>query len=289
MKKGTKCFLSLLLVVISYGNSYAQDDLLKEIDSSKAAPEKISAEFKALKIVNLPSTKMAAKKELYFLVSHRFGDLSKGFDNFFGLDSAITNIAFAYGITNWLTMEASRSTYQKTYDVAAKYKIASQQSSGMPVNIVGYSNVTINSALDPDINPNFKDFDQRLTFTNEVLISRKFSDKLTLELVPMHIHQNYRNKLTEVNDQFAVGVGGRFKITKRLSVNAEYVKKMVSPTSNQYKDPLSLGLDIETGGHVFQLLFSNSQPMNPGTYVNNANGDWKKGNIFFGFNMYRSF
>lgn len=289
MRKQIKHFLCPLLVIIFSGNINAQEDLLKEIDSSKVVQNNVTAEYKALKIANLPSTKMATKKELYLLVSHRFGDLSKGVNNFFGFDSAITNIAFAYGATDWLTLEASRSTYQKTYDVAAKYKIASQKSSGMPVNIVGYNNLTINSALDPEIYTNFKDFDQRLTFTNEVLISRKFSEKLTLQLIPIYVHQNYRNKLTEVNDQFAVGVGGRFKISKRLSLNAEYVKRMVLPTSDQYKDPLSLGLDIETGGHVFQLLFSNSQTMNAGTYVNNANGNWAKGNIFFGFNMYRSF
>lgn len=289
MKKNRlKHFLSVLLLTV-FGLSFAQDDLLSEIDSAKTASEKVTTEFKALKIVNLPSTKMAANKELYFLVSHRFGDLSRGLDNFFGLDNAITNISFAYGVTDWLTLEASRSTYQKTYDISAKYKLLTQKTTGMPVNVVGYNDVTINSALDPAINPNFKDFNQRLTYTNQILISRKFSDKLTFELVPTYIHQNYTNKQLEVNNQFAMGIGGRYKITKRFSVNAEFVKKLVDPNFKEYLDPISLGFDLETGGHVFQLLFTNSQPMNAGAYINNANGNWATGKLFFGFNMYRSF
>lgn len=286
--KNTLKLLSFLLILIS-GYGFGQDDLLKEIDSISAKPQLVTTEFKALKIVNLPTTKMVNPKELYLLVSHRFGDISQGFDNFFGFDNAITNIAFAYGITPWLSLEVSRSTYHKTYDLSAKYKLAGQKTQGMPVNIVGYNNITINSALKNGVNTNFNSFNQRLTYTNQILISRKFNNRLTLQLVPTHIHQNYINAQLEVTDQIGMGLGGRYKITKRLSINAEYVKKLIDPNFKDYVSPLSLGLDIETGGHVFQLLLSNAQPMNAGAYINNANGNWETGRLFFGFNMYRSF
>jgi hypothetical protein len=151
---------------------------------------------------------------------------------------------------------------------------------------VGYNTIDINSGLKKDDYPKIE-FSDRLTYVNQLLISRKFSDKLSLELVPSYIHKNLYNQNTENDNQFTLSAGGRLKLTKRLSLNLEYGENFNKP--DFYNNPLSVGLDIETGGHIFQLIFTNSQSMTESGYLTNATGDWGKGDFFFGFNLYRVF
>lgn len=265
--------------------AYSQDDLLNSLDSTQVDGKTPVTAFKALQIVTLQSTKMAAKKEFYFVVSHRFGTVKDGFDSFFGLDNATTKLGGIYGVTDWLSVSLSRHTLNKMYETGLKYRLA-RQDDHFPVDIVGYSVADINSFLEKDQYPGLE-FKHRLTYVQQLLISRKFTEKLSFELVPSFIHKNLYNPDIERDNQFSLGGGGRYKITKRLSVNLEYMHNFDKP--DFYKNPLSVGLDIETGGHVFQLIFTNSQAMNESGNVTNAAGDWGKGDFFFGFNLYRVF
>lgn len=286
-----KYLLSCLLVFFAIGHASAQDDLLNQLDTVKSKEKEIEVSaFKGLQIGNMQSTKLAAKGEWYMLVSHRFGDLKEGFDNFFGLDNALTKIGGIYGVTNWLTLSASRHTYNKLYELTAKYKMANQEVDGFPVTIVGYNTMDINSALKTSEFPNLKSTD-RLAFTTQLLVSRKFNEKFSLEVAPIYVHKNLYDDVLEQKDLFLVGAGARYKIAKRMSVNLEYAARVSLPEEfvSPYHNPLTLGLDIETGGHVFQLVLSNSQPMNDVAVFSNTSGDWNGGSIYFGFNMYRSF
>ncbi|MEO5776106.1 MAG: DUF5777 family beta-barrel protein [Flavobacterium sp.] len=284
-----KIALSALLL-FAFTTVNAQDELMKELDSVPKGNEAASAAFKGLQICNMQSTKLAAKGEFYFLVSHRFGDLKNGINNFFGLDNALTKIGGIYGVTNWLSIGASRHTYQKTYELAIKYRLANQQVDGFPVTIVGYNTMDINSELDKKLYPGLK-FNNRLAFTSQVLVSRKFSNSFSGELAGIFVHKNLYDGLLDQKNIYLVGAGTRYKVAKRLSVNLEYAARLNLPegSSSPYKNPLTVGLDIETGGHVFQLVFSNSQPMNDVAIFSNAGGDWGKGSLYFGFNMYRVF
>ena len=285
-----KKFLSFVLVFFAVGYATAQDDLLDQLDAEKPTEKQIApAAFKGLQIGNMQSTKLPAKDEWYMVVSHRFGDLTNGFDNFFGLDNALTKIGGIYGATNWLSLGASRHTYNKTYEFSAKYKFANQVESGFPVTIVGYNTMDINSALKTTLYPNLK-FSNRLAYTSQLLISRKFSDSFSFEVAGIYVHKNLFEDSQELKDQYLVGAGGRYKLSKRLSVNLEYAAKVNRLASAPlYQDPITLGLDIETGGHVFQMVFSNCQPMNDVAVFTNATGNWNGGSVYFGFNMYRVF
>jgi hypothetical protein len=286
-----KDLLSLLLVTFSIGYASAQDDLLNQLDTVKSKEKEIEmSAFKGLQICNMQSTKLAAKGEWYMVVSHRFGDLTQGFDNFFGLDMAYTKIGGIYGLTNWLSIGASRQTHDKIYELTAKYKLANQETDGFPVTIVGYNTMDVNSALKTSLYPHLQ-FTDRLAFTTQLLVSRKFSEKFSFELAPIYVHKNLYDDVLEQKDLFLVGAGARYKIAKRLSVNLEYAARVITVEgfTSPYHNPLSVGLDIETGGHVFQLVVSNSQPMNDVAYFANTSGDWNGGSIYFGFNMYRSF
>jgi hypothetical protein len=263
----------------------AQDDLLTELDTVQAQDDYAAPAFKGLQIVTLQTTKLPAKKEFYFVVSHRFGSVKDGISEFFGMDMATTKLGGVYGITNWLAVNASRHTMLKVYEAGIKYRLA-RQTETFPFEIVGYNTVDINSLLDEEDYPKLE-FNDRLTYITQVLISRRLTDKISLELVPTYIHRNLYDPAIENDDQFALGAGGRVKIAKRLSLNVEYVYNADMP--DFYRNPLSVGLDVETGGHIFQLLFTNSQSMTEAGYITHAAGDWGEGDFFFGFNLYRVF
>lgn len=280
-----KRFFVTAVCFLGMATANAQEDLLSELDSTQVADTYATAPFKALQIVTLQTTKMAAKNEFYFVVSHRFGSVKDGISEFFGLDQATTKIGGIYGITDWLSVSASRHTLSKVYETGVKYRLA-RQSADFPVDIVGYNTIDINSALEEDDYPKLE-FADRLSYITQVLVSRKVNERLSLEVVPSYIHKNLYNPQLENDSQFSLGAGGRMKLTKRLSVNLEYMYNFDKP--DFYVNPLSVGLDIETGGHVFQLLFTNSQSMTESGYVTNGTGDWGKGDFFFGFNLYRVF
>jgi hypothetical protein len=286
-----KYFLGLVLMIFASGSVFAQDDLLNQLDSQQPTEKQIApAAFKGLQICNMQSTKLPAQGEWYMVVSHRFGDLTHGLDNFFGLDNALTKVGGIYGATNWLSLGASRQTYNKLYELTAKYKFANQIEDGFPVTIVGYNTMDINSELKKAANPGIK-FTNRLAYSTQLIISRKFSDSFSFEVAPIYVHKNLYDFSTEQKDQYFLGAGGRLKLSKRMSFNLEYAARMqvVEGFTSPYQNPLSVGLDIETGGHVFQLVFSNSQPMNDVAVFSNTTGNWNGGGIYFGFNMYRVF
>lgn len=266
----------------------AQDDLLKEIDTLSDANESVVAAFKSLKIVNLESTKLAAKGDLYLVIAHRFGYIDNGFDDFFGLDVANTRIQFVYGLTNGITIHASRSGFQKAYEVATKYRLAGQKKQGFPFEIVGFNSLSINTELDKTTLPKLE-FTDRLAYVNQILISRKFNDNLSLEIAPTHFHQNYVSNNSQDNSQFALGLGGRYKFSKRWSFNMDYAAHLNRASNSGFKNPLSVGFDLETGGHVFQMHFTNSQAMHESGYLGNTTGSWSDGQIAFGFNLIRVF
>lgn len=266
----------------------AQDDLLQEIDSTSHKKEMVTSAYKSLKIVNLESTKLAAKGDLYFVVAHRFGYFDKGFEDFFGLDNANTRLQFVYGLTNKISIQASRSGFHKAYDLAVKYQLLSQKNDGSPIEIVGFNSVTINTELDEVLLPKLQ-FEDRLSYVTQFLVSRKFNDNLSLEMAPTYFHENYVYDNNQENSQFAIGVGGRYKFTKRWSFNVDYAAHLNRASQSPFKNPLAIGFDLETGGHVFQMHFTNSQAMHETGYLGNTSGSWSKGQIAFGFNLIRVF
>ena len=269
------------------GTTSAQDDLLEELESSSNEEVFQYPAFKAMKIGNLQSTKVASKGDMYMYVSHRFGSLKDGISTFFGLDNANTKIQLAYGLFEGVQLSMSRESLRKTYAGALKFRLTSQ-SDNFPMNIVGYTMVNINSELSKERYPHML-FEDRLSYASQVLLSRRINNKLSVELAPTYVRQNLVLEKFQDHDQYALGFGGRFKLNKRLSFNLDYVYNFSRAEASVYNNPLTIGMDIETGGHVFQLLFSNAQSTNEPGFISNAEGDWTTGDIFFGFNIVRVF
>ena len=289
MKLNKVLFSALLLCVFNVSNAQ-DDDLMKELDATSQTKQNTTAAFKGLQVCNMQSTKLPAKGEFYFLVSHRFGDLTNGINNFFGLDNAFTKIGGIYGATNWLSLGLSRHTYQKTFEFAAKYKFANQVDDGFPVTIVGYNTMDVRTDKLEILYPGIK-FNNRLAYSTQLIVSRKFSKNFSMQVAPIFIHKNLYDGVMDQKNLILVGTGARYKIAKRLSLNFDYAARVNLPEgfTSPFRNPATIGLDIETGGHVFQLVFSNSQPMNDVSYYSTATGLTGGKNIFFGFNMYRAF
>jgi hypothetical protein len=246
------------------------------------------ATFKANRIINLHSVENTAKGVLDVKISHRFGELNGGFYELFGIDQANIRIGGDYGINDRLMIGGGRSNFEKTYDAFIKYKLL-RQSSGkqkMPFTLSALSTIAVKTVNFQD--PNRENyFSSRLYYTYQLLLGRKFSESFSLQLTPTMVHRNLVKTVQEKNDVYALGVGGRLKLTKRLSINSEYIYIFPEQLASEYRNSLSLGLDIETGGHVFQLHFTNSTSMIEKGFVTETNGEWLKGDIHFGFNVSR--
>ena len=278
----TSTFLICTLIVFS------QDELLSEIDTVIEEPTYASAVFKGLKVINFESTKLVAKKGFNFIVSHRFGTVKNGFQNLFGLDEAVTHLNFVYGLSDNINISASRSSNQKIYEVATKFRVVNQKAGKIPLTVVGYTSVLANTSLDTDNLPKLE-FKHRLSYVAQLLVSRKMNNNLSLILSPTFFHDNYLTDDFQENSQYGVGFGGRYKLGKRWSLNTEYGVHLNRSENSLYKNPFSIGVDLETGGHVFQLLFTNSQSMNTNGVFGTSTGEWGERDVYFGFNLARSF
>jgi hypothetical protein len=290
-KKPTVC-LALGCCVFSL---HAQQELENLLDSAinQKKTEYVSATFKSTRIINGHSIERMKAQQLDVRIEHRFGQLNTGSYNLFGLDEANTHLGLDYGITDWLMVGVGRGTYEKAYDGFIKFSIA-RQSIGlksMPVSITYLTGMAINSIhWDHPERKNY--YSSRLSYVNQLLVARKFTERLSLELNPTFVHRNLVKSALDPNDTYALGMGGRFKLTPRFSFNAEYYW-VINPINyyptNQSYNPLSVGFDIDTGGHIFTLLLSNSSTMIEKAFLGENPGQWRHGDIHFGFNISRVF
>jgi hypothetical protein len=276
------------------------DELLEMLgndpEGSTHAPRKeyVTATFKATRIINGHSVETTGKGVLDFRISHRFGALNQGASNFFGLDNAYTKLGFDFGVTNWLTVGVGRGTFEKEYDGYVKAKLFRQTANHrVPFSLTYVGAAYIQSLEAPQLPAGQEyHFSNRVSYMNQLLIARKFSKRLSLQLMPTLIHYNLVNTSTESNNTFALGFGGRMKLSNRIAFTGEYHYRFEGAMLKGYHNALSFGFDIETGGHVFQLFFSNAATINERSFIGQTTDRWgfdKDDGIHFGFNISRVF
>ena len=279
----------LLLCFIFSLCLFAQDDLESFLDPILETTNVINT-FKSTRIINNHSVEMFDAKQLDFRISHRFGLLNTGAYELYGLDQAKIRIGLEYGLIKNMMIGVGRSSYQKTYDGYIKYALL-QQTKGqkqIPFSCVYFSSVAINSER-----KGYVDYPLigRMSFSNQLLIASKINTELSVQIMPTWIHWNMVQLNSDPNDIMLVGLGFRYLITKSLSINAEYLYRLNESDYNKdiYHNSFSIGVDIETGGHVFQLHLSNSRPMHESGFMTRTQSDWLDGGIHFGFNISREF
>ena len=289
----SKLLLSIVSLVLLTQLIEAQDlaDLLEE--QMEETTEYTTATFKATRILNGHSIERSPEGQMDFRISHRFGTVNSGAYEFFGLDQAHIHLSLEYGIRDWIMIGLGRGTFEKTVDAFTKISLV-RQSTGVkstPVSISFMSGIYVNGLRweDPE---NLYSFGHRFSFAHQVMIARKFSPGFSFQLTPSYLHQNLVNTGNDPNDLFGLGAGTRLKLSKRISLNAEYFylfKPSNDELSQPFYNPLSLGIDIETGGHVFQIILTNSVGMRENAFLGHTTGDWLEGDIHLGFNISRVF
>lgn len=307
-----KRFIVLLATTCLTSGLYAQSDttdLLSQLD--KKDPKEINytyATFKSTRLITGHSVENIAKGVLDVRILHRFAPLNRGLYDFFGLDIASMRMGFDYGITNNFMIGVGHSTWQKTYDAFVKVKILRQSTGArnMPVTLSFVSAVAIRTELlrkDTSGDRILIGAGDRASYVEQLIIGRKFSNRFSMQIMPTFIlHHNLvdsinfytKDKDNIISGQkrkntFAIGVGGRLKISKRVSINAEYYYQLPDTKPDKKFNSISLGVDIETGGHVFQLHLTNSNGMTEKQLITETDDKWKDGYIRIGFNISRVF
>lgn len=280
----------ILFFVIGSLSLKAQEDLMDMLNEEvKPEPTEVAYTFKSTHIINSHTIERMQKNQLDFRINHRFGQVNSGYENFWGLDNALISLDFGYGINDWLMVGLRRSTYGKTIDGSLKFTLLRQMTGAktIPVAVSYYTNMAVNGTVDTDYLLD-SIFSYRASYTHQLLIARKINAKLSLQLMPTFVHRNLV-EYDEENNTIAVGFGGRYKITRRLSLTGEYFWSSSAANNDNYYNPLSFGVDIETGGHVFQLFFTNTRMMEESGFITRTEGSWLDGGIYFGFNISRVF
>ena len=278
------------LAIVLFGlQSYSSlgQSLLDALDTEPTA-HPVTATFKDTRVINMQSNETPGAGVLHFVIAHRFGRINEGAYSLWGLDNASMRMGFDYGLTDRWTLGVGRSTFQKTYEASIKGKLFLQKSdNSVPVSVTYYSVIMANGLRwqEPD-RENL--FSSRLSYVNQLIVTRKINDRTSLAVVPSLIHRNLVDITSKSHDQWTLGLGGQHKLTHRVSINSEY-HFLVNGLDEATTNSLSLGVDIETGGHVFQLHITNSQGMFERAFLTETTGTWLDGDLFFGFNLSRVF
>ena len=274
-------------------NLVAQTSLLDEVGKDEATIEYVKYSFKTNRVINLHSLENTAAGVMDFKISHRFNPIDNGPYDLFGLDGAQQRFGFDFGITDNLTVGVNRNSYRKAYDGFVKYRLL-RQSTGkvnMPITLAVMTSAALESQKFDDPNrTNY--FSSRMFYTSQIIVGRKFSEAFTLELAPTYVHRNLVATAVDKNDIFALGVGTRVRLTKRIALTGEYMYVLPNQLASNYKNMMALGVDIETGGHVFQLHFTNSPSMSEYSFVTQNDTDFFAtggSGMRLGFNVSRVF
>lgn len=283
---------TILTVLLLTGvRVFAQNDLLEQLDSDSLETDYISATFKSQRLVNGQTIETIPGGDLQFIFAHRFEALNSGIYEFFGLDQAYVRIGLEYGITDRLGVGLGRNSVDKTIDSYLRYKLAGQRSGAETFPFTA----TLFGSVAARIAPRNKDlaspisFNDRIAYTTQLLLARKMNTAISLQLMPTMVHKNFAGVDIEKNTQAMMGIGGRIKITPSMAITSEYYYRFGVPDNNPFHNPVGFGIDIETGGHVFQLVFTNSRGLTERAYLTETAGDFFDGDIHFGFNVTRMF
>ncbi len=282
-----KIFTTVGLMILFTCSVIAQDNLLKELEKDQKGNNKVTGAFKSSRVINGHSMEMLGAGMLDFRILHRFGPVKQGIGDLFGLDQASMRMGFDFGLSNDLTIGFGRTTFKKEYDAFIKYRLIHQEQAGTPVSLVAVAGTSIFTYKSPDpLKP--LTFNDRTGYYAQLIIGRKFNEAFSLQLSPTLVYRNMID-LADKKTIYALGIGARHKISKRVALVVDYSLVANGLPMSVGTNPLSIGVDIETGGHVFQLHFSNSTGMNERSFLTETTNSWSKGEFQFGFNLSRIF
>ena len=291
MRSPTKTLLLFISILITSVLPAQEEDMIKNLEVDSSKKEYVTMAFKSSRVIMSHSMEMIKPGVLDFRILHRFGNINYGLGEFFGLDQATIRLGLDYGISKDVTIGIGRATYKKELDGFLKYRPVHQAkgpgSAPFSLLLIGGTTLSTLNYADTSIED---DLSSRMAYYGQVVIGRKFSEAITIQFMPTLLHRNLVVYTSDPNELFALGFGGRLKLTKRISFNVDYyyVTNQNEERTDLY-NPLSIGFDIETGGHVFQIHFTNAVGMNERAFLSETTNNWGDGDVQFGFNISRAF
>ncbi|MCY1515551.1 hypothetical protein D9M68_501400 [compost metagenome] len=296
MKRITRfiCVWLTIIFCISRANAQDVDSLVRSLSNDQKF-NSVEATFKATHIVLSQSTETQKQHDLDLRIRHHFGDIGGAFGSshtLYGLDVATDLfIGLDYGITDKLTVGIGRSKHDELFNFLVKQKIGQQRDGGIPVNLTLFAQIGWITRASFSIDE-FNGTTDRLTYLIQPVISRKFSSAFSFQVMPAWLIRTKTTGVTDPKNLFSIGFAGRMKLNKRLSFIADYTLinelSRKDLTAERY-NPLGVGLEIETGGHIFSLNFMNSEYINENSFITDTRKSWKHGGVRFGFTISRTF
>ena len=292
MKKTILLFSTLIAQSLSV-LAQSSDDLLNMV-AEKPTKEYVTATFKTTRLINFHTVEILSKRSLDFRISHRFGDFNTGAYNAWGIDGgANIRLALEYTHGSRLMFGIGRTSGKKIVDGFLKFRLLKQttQGGGMPISVTLFSSVyhTFLQNVYIDGVNKYQNIPDRLSYCNQIMIGRKFNSRFSFQLTGAMVHFNVVDKITDKNDCFIVGAVTRFKFAKRQAITLEYAHRLNKYTDSKLYDSFGIGYDLETGGHVFQMHFTNSFGLTEDQFYMNTNTSWENWGIRLGFNISRVF
>ena len=263
--------------------------LIALLITSSSFGQKYFETFRSTRLINNHTTELLKPGIMEMRISHRFGAINSGVDEFWGLDQATIRLALEYGLNNWINIGLGRSSYEKTVDGFAKIRLI--QSNDASFNIVYYGSMTVNTLPYPDSELDYK-FSSRLAYVNQLILSKKINQSISLLLVPAIIHKNLVLLNNDPNTRLTLGAGGKINVTKVTSIQAEYHYRFGDKSTFDYEafnNSFSLGVGFHTKGHFFECHLTNSAPIIDKGFLTETSGSWMDGDIRIGFNVIRDF
>jgi predicted porin len=287
MKKSILLFTVVIMGLCCSAIAQSDMDLLGGETKTK---EYVNATFKGTRITNFHTIENPGKRSLEFRISHRFGPLNSGAYQAFGLDGgASIRLGLEYSYNGLLALGIGRTSYEKTLDFFAKYKLLRQTTdNSMPISLTLFTSAYYNTLKDPKFDKYNKD--ARLSYCHQIMIARKFNEKFSFQIAPTAIHFNLVDSAKDKNNAFVLAMCTRYKINKRTAITLEYGYRLNKNfESTKYYDSFAVGIDIETGGHVFQMHFTNSFGIVENQFLARTSSKWSNAGIRLGFNVSRMF
>lgn len=234
----------------------------------------------------MQSVELPAKSELKMHIAHRFGRLNGGFYDLFGLDEATMRLGFEWGATDWLGVSIGRSTWEKTYDLGTKISLFRYTSNDFKLASSLFAGWSVNT-LRNYFPENEENLGSRSTLNLQLMLAAGYK-RFSFQVSPVILRNNYDPRADGSLVMFALPLTGSVNLTKRMGISAEYIAVFNKPIYSDV-NPLTFSLDLDTGGHQFQLLFSNSRGLTYKSIMTNTDTGWTEGGIYFGFNLVRTF
>ncbi len=265
---------------------------LEDIVGSSQESRPISSTFSSTRIINGHSVEMIPEGVGELRISHRFGTIEEGFYDIFGLDNAQIRLGFDYGVGKNIMIGFGRSSFNKTYDIFSKLILLKQTTDNSTPLSLQY---LFASSVETLRYGNKIPFMQRFSQVNQFLVAKKIG-KLSLQVSPTLIFHEFYDY--QKNIFSSIGISGRYLISQRVAINFEYFSRVkhqddqsmaYNTIFKENNNSLSLGVDIEAGGHVFQFHFTNSTPLHEKGFIFQTDKSWGDSEISFGFNILREF